>query len=279
MPAISYPKIAVVHGAETELGEHLVTELVQSFDIDRVHALISTETHALRRLVSAYPNKLRLHTATLDKLEIVFDKEIPECDLAFCCLSTSRNAYTEMGNHRFRSINYEIPRRFVQKAFDLGVLHVSLLSHASADPSSRTLFMQMRGELESDVKKLRKEAADFSPYISIFKINSVSSQPQYAPANGMRRRPSSEHLVEKLSSKLGNDARHKIHISELAVAMLVDSLAKAEKQFDCLECDYRKGGHKFAELDTTDILHLYQDAKMVERGQRGKVTTSSRNPF
>lgn len=236
----TFPKIAVVCGASTELGQSLLLELVHCVEIDKVHAVANSDIPVLNRLTSSLLRKVRVHLFTFDDLDRTL-KKIPECDVAFCCLSTEKHAYESMGRTRFRTYNYVAPKIFVRRMFELGVLYISLLSHAKADASSSTELYRLRGELEKSVRQLRREAADFSPFISMFKVANMVS------------RASSSRSREKLHSDT-------LEYREIARAMRMDAMQKSIRR----KVNATKKRLKYEEIYVADVDRLVKEAAREE---------------
>lgn len=237
----SFPKIAVLCGAHTDLGLQVLIELLHSPEIDMVHAIASKEPSSLRRYSRTLGRKIKLHIYTSDKISLAFNK-IPEADVAFCALGTERGAQNSIGMTRFRTQNYEAPSKFVRAMFELGVLYVGVLSHANANRDGKSELYRMRGELESSIKKLRKEAGEFSPCISLFKV---------------------ENMVSHLSSSSSKKSRHAedVEFAEVATAMRVDAVRKSTRK----KLSDPKKRVKHEELDFQDIIDLALSAK--EKGR------------
>eukprot|EP00177_Eucheuma_denticulatum_P006778 GFKZ01012321.1.p1 GENE.GFKZ01012321.1~~GFKZ01012321.1.p1 ORF type:complete len:260 (-),score=33.34 GFKZ01012321.1:388-1167(-) len=233
----AFPKIAVVCGAHTELGQQVLLELLNSPEIEKVHAIASKDIPILDRLSRSTLRKATVHILSFDHLRHVLNK-IPEADIAFCALGTERGAQNSIGMSKFRLLNVDAPSRFVRGMFELGVLYVAVLSHANADKGSKSELYHARGELEGYVRRLRKEAAEFSPFISMFKVSNM----------GAHRASSS-----KRSSRREDSLRY----HEVATAMRIDALQKSARR----RLSDKTKRSKYEELDSTDVLRLNREAR------------------
>lgn len=232
----SFPKIAVVCGAETDLGQVLLRELLHSSEIDKVHAIAGSDPAILAKLSRPVLRKVRVHIVAYDRLTRALDK-IPEADVAFCCLGTDKHAYEKIGSTKFHMLNYEAPFRFVEKMFELGVLHVAMLSHPKADRGSSSDMYKLRGKLEEYIRSLRRDAADFSPFISMFKVSGMTS---------------------------GSSTR-KDDLKEVAKAMRIDALQKSCRSTNPT-C--KKMRSKYEELDSTDVYNILAEARHADDEHR-----------
>lgn len=235
----TFPKIALVCGAQTELGQSLLQELVHSSEIDKIHALTNADIPLLNTLSSPLLRKVRVHHFTFETLDHIL-KKIPECDIAFCCLSTEKHAYKSMGRTRFHSYNFSAPKTYIRRMFELGVLYIAVLSHAKAESESSTELYHLRGELEAYARKLRREAADFSPFISVFKVA------------GMITRASSAYSA-KSRDKLQTDT---LEYREIARAMRMDASQKSMRR----KSNSSKKRSKYEEIYVADVDRLVAEA-------------------
>lgn len=207
----SFPKIAVVCGAHTKLGQQILHELLYSSEIEKVYAIASTDIDIMSRVDRSVARKASVLITPLDGLRRAISR-IPEADVAFCALGTERHTQNTIGMKRFQQNNFEGPRVFVKGMFKLGVLYIAVLSHVYADKKSRSELFKVRGELEDYVRDLRKEAAEYSPFISMFKVASMVGQNDGASSSSGHRLRRQDDTVE---------------FNELATAMKVDALTKS----------------------------------------------------
>lgn len=209
-----FPKIVALCGAHTPLGQTLLRDLLYSHNVDKVYAIATEEIPNLSRLPTSVLTKAIISYTAADRLDLALSR-IPECDIAFCVNTTDRHAFDLLGRSTFRAVNFTIPVRFIHKMFELSVLHMSILSYASADLESRSEFCKVKAELELFVRDMRKEAADFSPLISIFRMPSLDS--------GAASRSSSR------DRRGGRDTPHGLQVKHVSQAMQIDSFEKANK--------------------------------------------------
>lgn len=223
----SFPKIAVVCGAETTLGQALLRELLLSSEVDKVHFIARSDPEILSQFRRTYLRKVRAHIVSYDNIDRAL-ASIPEADVAFCCIGTDRHAYETIGRTKFQTINYHAPVKFVARMFEIGVLTVSVLSHPKADASSSSQMSMLRGQLEQYTRNLRREAAEFSPYVTIFKISGMTSNPR------------------------------KSDVRDVAKAMRIDAMEMSARKPNTAS-NSRRG--RYEEFDFTDVDQILEEAR------------------
>lgn len=223
----TFPKIAVLLGADTNLGQALLYQLLNSPDIEVVHAIASSEIDLLSHLPTNVLRKARVHLNSYQTISRAFSR-IPECDLAFSVATTPRHAYSLLGHELFHQQNHALPVVFVNQMFKLGVLHLAILSSEKADPNSRSQFHSAKGLLEQCARRLRREAAEFAPHISIYKVPPLVT------------------------------AVHDSETQRLASAILYDSLSKSARSTTSLR---RKKRGKLQQFFSQDVQRLYRDSQ------------------
>lgn len=230
----TFPKIAVICGAHTSVGQYLLRDLLQAPEIAKVHALATEEIPIVKRLPSSLLRKARVHLCSFDNLDRAFTR-IPEADLGYCCAATDRHAYEKIGMERFKHINLSGPVQFIEKMFELGVLHFSVLSHVNADSDSRSEFNRTKGKVEDYLRRTRKEAGLFSPYISLFKVPTPVS-----------------------SSSSSSRSADVVDVKSMVKAMQIDSLAKSERK---KPPGSKKERVRYEEYFPKDVDYLLREAR------------------
>lgn len=212
---ISFPKIVALHGADTALGQLIFRDLLNSTQVDKLHAIALAELDILDQLPRASLRKAQVSITKPGRLDLALGR-ISECDIAFCVMSTDRHASGTMSKENFSAINYDAPIRFIFRMFELGVLHIAVLSHVNADPDSSSEFYRLKGKLEDSIRKLRREAGDFAPIITFFKMRSHVMAPLGSSAS---RAVSRDRRGRETDSKY-------VVVKELAAAMQIDAFYK-----------------------------------------------------
>lgn len=209
-----YPKIVALWGASTKLGSELLLELAHSDQVKRVYVVATENIPVLSRLEMPILNKINVRIINPEQPDTSLDA-ISQCDLAFCVMTTERDASASMPSSEFRAINYVAPTRFIKRVIELGVLHISILSHYGADSDSRSTFCAAKGDLEKFVYKHRREAGDFSPMMTLYKM----------PSNIMASRSSRSRSASR--DRVNNENHSPVDVSQVATVMLTDGFGKA----------------------------------------------------
>ena len=148
---------ALVIGATGATGRELVNSLINDEDFDQVSIFV-------RKAPELEHEKLKIHI--IDFNEIIKHKELIKGDILFSALGTTKKEAG--GKQRQYIIDYTYQYEFAKIAAENGVDQLSLVSSIGANPKSFMFYPKMKGELESDVKKLKFKKIDiFQPPILI----------------------------------------------------------------------------------------------------------------
>ena len=148
---------ALVIGATGATGRELVNLLINDEDFDQVSIFV-------RKAPELEHEKLKIHT--IDFNEIKRHKDLIKGDILFSALGTTKKEAG--GKQRQYIIDYTYQYEFAKIAAENGVDQLSLVSSIGANPKSFMFYPKMKGELESDVKKLKFKKIDiFQPPILI----------------------------------------------------------------------------------------------------------------
>ena len=148
---------ALVIGATGATGRELVNSLINDEDFDQVSIFV-------RKAPELEHEKLKIHT--IDFNEIKKHKDLIKGDILFSALGTTKKEAG--GKQRQYIIDYTYQYEFAKIAAENGVDQLSLVSSIGANPKSFMFYPKMKGELESDVKKLKFKKIDiFQPPILI----------------------------------------------------------------------------------------------------------------
>ena len=144
---------ALVIGATGATGRELVNLLINDEDFDQVSIFV-------RKAPELEHEKLKIHT--IDFNEIKRHKDLIKGDILFSALGTTKKEAG--GKQRQYIIDYTYQYEFAKIAAENGVDQLSLVSSIGANPKSFMFYPKMKGELESDVKKLKFKKIDiFQP--------------------------------------------------------------------------------------------------------------------
>ena len=148
---------ALVIGATGATGRELVNLLINNEDFDQVSIFV-------RKAPKLEHEKLKIHT--IDFNEIKSHKDLIKGNILFSALGTTKKEAG--GKQRQYIIDYTYQYEFAKIAAENGVDQLSLVSSIGANPKSFMFYPKMKGELESDVKKLKFKKIDiFQPPILI----------------------------------------------------------------------------------------------------------------
>jgi len=148
---------ALVIGATGATGRELVNSLINDEDFNQVSIFV-------RKAPDLEHEKLKIHI--IDFNEIIKHKELIKGDILFSALGTTKKE--AWGKQRQYIIDYTYQYEFAKIAAENGVDQLSLVSSIGANPKSFMFYPKMKGELESDVKKLKFKKIDiFQPPILI----------------------------------------------------------------------------------------------------------------
>lgn len=243
---VTFPKIVAVCGADTTLGQNILHDLLHSAQVDKVHAIALDDFALLKQLPSSTLRKARVTITKPDRLEKALAR-ITECDIAFCVMSTERHASSSMPRPTFSAINYGAPVRFIRRMFELGVLHVAVLSHINADSETRSEFYNLKADLEGFVRDFRREAAEFSPIISLFKMPSHVMAASASSSRATSRDPKGHDMDPSI-----------VQVNEVAAAMQIDAFYKANIKGP--PGSRRKKCH-FEIFDSEDVHRILEEAE------------------
>jgi len=148
---------ALVIGATGATGRELVNLLINDEDFNQVSIFV-------RKAPELVHEKLKIHT--IDFNEIKKHKDLIKGDILFSALGTTKKEAG--GKQRQYIIDYTYQYEFAKIAAENRVDQLSLVSSIGANPKSFMFYPKMKGELESDVKKLKFKKIDiFQPPILI----------------------------------------------------------------------------------------------------------------
>lgn len=220
---VPFPKIVALCGANTAVGSKLLNDLLHSDQVDKVYAIATEDVPLLNRLQTPILRKARVTIVNPDKLDSALAR-IVECDLAFCVMTTDRHASSSVSKATFYAINFSAPMHFLKRMFELGVLHISVLSHHNADLSSRSDFYHLKGELEAFLTKICKDAGDFAPMVSLYKMPSNIMASTGTSSRSRSRSPSRDRKGR------GDVDLPAVQVNHVATVMQIDAFEKASSK-------------------------------------------------
>jgi uncharacterized protein YbjT (DUF2867 family) len=148
--AAAEPKMALLAGASGLVGSFLLDALLEAPDFARVFAVT-------RRPLG------REHPRLANRIVVDFE-ELPAqlkgtvCHVAFCCLGTTiRQAGSQ---DAFREVDFDHVMSFAAAAKAAQARRFVVVSSAKADPTSKSFYLRIKGELEGALATVGFESLD-----------------------------------------------------------------------------------------------------------------------
>jgi len=138
-------KNALIIGATGAVGSILLKRLYQDTDIKTVYVIA-------RRPISGLPDKCQQLIFSDLRPNDLTSLEIPDIDVAFCCLGTTiANAGSQ---HKFRAVDYELVLAFGQLAAFNEIPSLHVISAIGANSSAMSFYSRVKGEAEDALSTL-----------------------------------------------------------------------------------------------------------------------------
>lgn len=268
------PQTAVVCAAHTDLGKHVVRNLLRSPHVAHIYALSELEIRdALSHDLANATQKLTLIVHSLDYLERSIASSVPKADLAFYCLCSPRHAVPSLGAYLFHKLNYDIPLRFLHEMTRLSAHSVALFSHPSATVNSRSQFLRVKAELVQAANDLQEASFPHVPRFAFFLVPTLishSKRPHIHHAtdhayNGVLPPPLSalDRFKQKAVLKHDPDAVRPLLARDVAVAVVEDALDSVMTVCRDNPASLRLRSQLFVTLDPPRIADLARTARAV----------------
>lgn len=137
-------KTAIVVGATGLIGQILIKQLAESARIAKVIAITRRKICYVNPKIS---NQV-VDFANLDNFSWYF-----KGDLLFSCLGTTKKQAGSVAAQRMVDVDYQL--KVAEFAADNGVSEYFLVSSSGANGKSKNAYLQMKGELEDKVTRLK----------------------------------------------------------------------------------------------------------------------------
>jgi uncharacterized protein YbjT (DUF2867 family) len=134
---------ALLLGATGLVGGHVLDELLGEPTWQRVTVL------ARKPATREHP-KLTWHAVDFDN-EATWKPHVGATDLFDCMGTTIKQAGSR---EAFRHVDLELPLRIATAARAAGARHCGVISSLGASPTARVFYSQVKGELETELRKL-----------------------------------------------------------------------------------------------------------------------------
>ncbi|OCQ24064.1 NADH dehydrogenase [Pseudoalteromonas luteoviolacea] len=136
-------KTAIVLGATGLIGKHVIAQLIQCDDIEKIIAIT-------RRPIDFGNKKVVSAQVCFDQLTDYSD--VFKGDLLFSCLGTTKKQAGSISMQRTVDFDYQL--QAAQIAARNKVPHYFLVSSSGANAQSRNPYLKMKGQLEDEISKL-----------------------------------------------------------------------------------------------------------------------------
>jgi uncharacterized protein YbjT (DUF2867 family) len=144
---------AAIIGATGLIGSHILLQLLGDQEFGEIRVLA-------RRPFSANHNKLKVIKLDFADLR-AFEDALFKVDIVFCAVGTTRGKTPDL--NAYRKVDVDIPVNAARLSEKAGVKSFQLVSSVGADSNSRNFYLQMKGSVEDEVRKLN------IPSINIFR--------------------------------------------------------------------------------------------------------------
>jgi uncharacterized protein YbjT (DUF2867 family) len=134
---------AVIVGASGLIGRHLINNLLLSYKYSEVVSIS-------RKKLPIHSSKLKQVIAEFDDVE-AYEKYISGHAL-FCCLGSTRSKTPD--KNEYYTIDHDHPVRLAEMAKKSAVEQYHLVSSMGADAKSSNFYLKMKGETETDIRKV-----------------------------------------------------------------------------------------------------------------------------
>ena len=143
-------KTAIILGATGLTGSHLLKMLLKDSDYDRI------KVFTRHKLKFSYP-KIEEHV--IDLLKLSDHATEFTANVVFCCIGTTKAKTPDKA--LYRAIDYGIPVEAAKLCKQNSIKQIIVISALGANPKSKVLYNQLKGEMERDVLAQQIEHTHF----------------------------------------------------------------------------------------------------------------------
>lgn len=159
------PHKVIIVGASGLIGSNLLSQLITSEDITEITILV-------RKQLGISNPKLKEIVIDFENLN-EYASQI-QGDILFCCLGTTKSKTPNA--QEYRRIDLDYPLSLAKISLQNRVSQFHLVSSMGANPESNSAYLKLKGELETELKKLNIKS------IHIY-------QPSFLEGNRHEKRP------------------------------------------------------------------------------------------
>ena len=136
-------KTALVFGSSGLVGGHLLNQLIENDDYNKIKIFVRSEPEI---------NDPKVEIIKTDFNNLENHKEVIRGDDCFFCIGTTKQNSPDKSE--YRRIELEVPKQVAQIAKSNSVNSFVFVSSGYADPKSSGDYLKFKGEVEEELKRL-----------------------------------------------------------------------------------------------------------------------------
>jgi uncharacterized protein YbjT (DUF2867 family) len=136
-------KTALVFGSSGLIGGHLLSQLIENDDYNKIKIFVRSEPEI---------NNSKVEIIKTDFNNLENHKEDIKGDDCFFCIGTTKQNSPDKSE--YRKVELEVPKQIAQIAKSNSVNSFVFVSSGYADPKSSGDYLKFKGEVEEELKRL-----------------------------------------------------------------------------------------------------------------------------
>ena len=136
-------KTALVFGSSGLVGGHLLNQLIENDDYNKIKIFVRSEPEI---------NDPKVEIIKTDFNNLENHKEVIRGDDCFFCIGTTKQNSPDKSE--YRRVELEVPKQIAQIAKSNSVNSFVFVSSGYADPKSSGDYLKFKGEVEEELKRL-----------------------------------------------------------------------------------------------------------------------------
>ena len=136
-------KTALVFGSSGLVGGHLLSQLIENDDYNKIKIFVRSEPEI---------NNSKVEISKTDFNNLENHKEDIKGDDCFFCIGTTKQNSPDKSE--YRRVELEVPKQIAQIAKSNSVNSFVFVSSGYADPKSSGDYLKFKGEVEEELKRL-----------------------------------------------------------------------------------------------------------------------------
>ena len=136
-------KTALVFGSSGLVGGHLLSQLIENDDYNKIKIFVRSEPEI---------NDPKVEIIKTDFNNLENHKEVIRGDDCFFCIGTTKQNSPDKSE--YRRVELEVPKQIAQIAKSNSVNSFVFVSSGYADPKSSGDYLKFKGEVEEELKRL-----------------------------------------------------------------------------------------------------------------------------